>query len=110
MNIWFADNPYGVLNKQLSLPVGSFVPTKVIRVCHKDRPWFDDDCRHLFDLMQDAHLRWSHDRSPVNWDEFVRCQMRARELYVEAGPPFDARIMQGCSDERPVAIQVRGLL
>ena len=24
---------------------GGFVPTKVIRVDNKDRPWFDDQCR-----------------------------------------------------------------
>ena len=31
-NIWLADNPVEVLNKHLSLPVGRYVPTKVIRV------------------------------------------------------------------------------
>ena len=52
------------------------------------------------------HTLVTRDRSPVNLDEFVRCQVRARELYVEAGPPFGARIMQGCTDERSVPTQV----
>ena len=43
-NIWFADNPVEVLNEYLLLLVGRFVPTKVIRVCNKDKPWFDDQC------------------------------------------------------------------
>ena len=41
-NIWLADNPVEVLNEHLSLLVGRYVPTKVIRVRNKDKPWFDD--------------------------------------------------------------------
>ena len=51
-----------VLNEHLSLLVGHYVPTKVIHVSNKDKPWFDDQCRHAFDLKQEAHLRWTHDR------------------------------------------------
>ena len=29
---------------------GRFVPTTVIRVHSKDKPWFDDPCRHAFGL------------------------------------------------------------
>ena len=42
-------------------------------------PAFDDQCRHSFGLMEEAHLRWTRDRSRVNWEEFVRCQVRANE-------------------------------
>ena len=41
-NIWLYDNPVKVLNEHLSLLVGRYVPTKVIRVRNKDKPWFDD--------------------------------------------------------------------
>ena len=33
----------------------------------------------LFGLKQEAHLRWTCDRFLVNWEEFVRCQVRANE-------------------------------
>ena len=56
-NIWLSANPVEVLNKHLSLLVGRYVPTKVIRVRNKDKPWFDDQCRHAFGLMQEAHFR-----------------------------------------------------
>ena len=49
-NIWSADNPVEVLNGHLSLLVGRYVPTKVIRVRNKDKPWFDVQCRRAFDL------------------------------------------------------------
>ena len=78
-NIWLADNPVEVLNEHLSLLVTRYVPTKVIRVRNKDEPWFDDQCRHAFGLKQQAHLRWTRDRSRVNWEEFVCCQVRANE-------------------------------
>ena len=41
-NIWLADNPVEVLNEHLSLLVGRYVPTKVIRVHNRDKPWLDD--------------------------------------------------------------------
>ena len=47
-NIWSADNPVEVLNEHLSLLVGRYVLTKVIRVRNKDEPWFDDQCRRTF--------------------------------------------------------------
>ena len=69
-NIWSADNPVEVLNEHLLLLVGRFVPTKIIRVRNKDKPWFDDQCRHAFGLKQDAHLRWTRDRSRLSGKSF----------------------------------------
>ena len=51
-NIWLADNPVQVLNEPLSLLVGRYVPTNVIRVHSQEKPWFDDQCRHAFGLKQ----------------------------------------------------------
>ena len=47
----------------------------------KDMPLFDDQCTHDFGLKQETHLRWTHDHSRVNLEEFVRCQVRANETY-----------------------------
>ena len=41
-------------------------------------------CRHAFGFKQDAHLRWTRDRSRVDWEKFVSCQVRANETYSEA--------------------------
>ena len=51
---------------------------------NNDKPRFDDLCRHSFGLKQEAHLRWTRDRSPVNWEEFVCYQVRANETCSEA--------------------------
>ena len=58
---------------------------------NKDKPWFDDHCRHDFGLKQEAHLRWTRDRSRVNMEEFVSCQVRANETYSEAKCQFSDR-------------------
>ena len=58
---------------------------------NKQKPWFDDQCRHAFGLKQEAHLRWTHDRSRVNWEEFVHYQVRADETYSEAKHQFSDR-------------------
>ena len=83
-NIWLSDNPVEVLNEHFSLLVGCYVPTMVISVQTKDKPWFDDQCRHAFGFKQEARLQWTRERSRVNWEEFVRCQVRANETYWEA--------------------------
>ena len=56
-NICLSDNPVKVLNDHLSLLVGRYVPSKVIHVHNKDKPWFDDQCRYAFGLKLEAHLR-----------------------------------------------------
>ena len=73
------------------LLVERFVPTEIIRVRNKDKPWFDDQCRHAFGLKQKAHLRWTPDRSRVNWEEIVHCQVRTNEIYSAAKRQFSAR-------------------
>ena len=90
-NILLADDHVEVLNENLSLLVGRYVATKVIRVRNKDKPWFDDQCRHAFGLKQEDHLRWTRDRSRVNWEGFVCCQVRANETSSEAKHQFSDR-------------------
>ena len=90
-NIWSADNPVEVLNKHLLLLVERCVSTKVVCLHNKDKPWFDDRCRNAFGLKQEAHLRWTRDRSRVNWEEFVHCQVRANETYSQAKRQFSVR-------------------
>ena len=60
---------------------------------NKDKPWFDDQCRHAFGLKQEAHVRWIRDHSRVNWKELVNCQVRANETYSEAKRLFSDRNM-----------------
>ena len=63
---------------------------------NKDKPWFDDQCRHSFCLKEETHLRWTRDR----WEEFVRCQVRANETYPEAKRQFS-------DSNRPVLMNVQ---
>ena len=37
-----------------------------------------------FILKQEAHFRWTRNRSLVNYEEFVPCQVRANEANSEA--------------------------
>ena len=65
-NSWLADNPVEVLNHHLPLLFGRYVPTKVIRLCNNDKSRYDDQCSCDFGLKQEAHIRWTRDRSQVN--------------------------------------------
>ena len=70
--------------------VECFVWTRVIRARNMDKPGFDDS-RIAFDIKQGAHLRWSRDRSLVNWDELVHNQRRANAISAEAMRQFSVR-------------------
>ena len=84
-NIWLANNPVEFLNEHVFLLVGRYVPTKVIRVRNKDKPWFDDQCRHAFGLKQEFGKRQNSRRSlAFNWEKFVRCQVRDNGTYSES--------------------------
>ena len=48
-------------------------------------------CRRIFDVKEEANLRWTRDHSRVNWKEFVHCQVRANETYSEAKHQFSVR-------------------
>ena len=39
-------------------------------------------------LHSTSHLRWTRDRSRVNWDEFVHYQRRANAVYAKATRQF----------------------
>ena len=71
--------------------VGRYAPAKVIHVRNRGKPWFDDQCRHIFGLKQEAHLRWTRDRSLINLQVFVHCQVRANETHSEAKHQFSDR-------------------
>ena len=90
-NLWSPDNPVEFLNEHMLLLVGNYVPTKVIRVRNKDKPWFDDKCRHAFGLKQEAHLRWTRDCCRVNWEEIVCYQEWANETDSKPKRRFSVR-------------------
>ena len=60
---------------------------------NKDKPWFDYQCRHSFCLKHEARLQWTRDRSHVNCEVFVHCQVRANGTYSEAKRQFSNRNM-----------------
>ena len=73
------------------LLAGRHVPTKVIRVRNNDKCWLNDQCMHAFGLKPETNLQGTRDRSRVNWEEFVHCQVRANETYSEAKRQFSFR-------------------
>ena len=55
----------------------------------KDKPWFDEGM--LFASSRRLIFGGPSDRSRVNWEEFVRCQVRANETYSEGKRQFSDR-------------------
>ena len=90
-NIWSADNPVGVLKEHLSLLVVRYVPTMIIREHDKNKSWFNDQWRRAFGLQQEAHPWWTRDRSRINCEKFVHCQVRADKTQSEAKREFSVK-------------------
>ena len=67
---------------------------------NKDEPRFNDQYRHAFGLKQEAHFQWTRDRSRVNWEELVHCQVRANETYSEDKRQFTARNREVLTNEQ----------
>ena len=67
-----------MLNVHLSLLVERFVPTKVIRVRNKDKPWFNDDCRHAFDIKQ----------GPISGGLVIALEITGMSLSITRGGPM----------------------
>ena len=61
-NIWSADNPVEVFNEHLLLLVGSLVLTKSA-MCATRISLGLMICKHALGLKQEAHIRWTRDRS-----------------------------------------------
>ena len=76
--IWSADNPVERFNVHLSLLVERFVPTKVIRVRNKDKPWFNDDCRLAFDIKQ----------GPISGGLVIALEIAGISLSITRGGPM----------------------
>ena len=47
--------------------------------------------RRAYGLKQEVHLWWTRDCSRVNWEEFVRCQVRANETFSVTKRQFSNR-------------------
>ena len=70
--------------------VGRYVPTMVILVHHKDKPWFVDQCRRAFVVQPEPHFGGPM-IALLNREEFTRCPMRANKTYSEAKCQFCER-------------------
>ena len=91
-NIWSSGNPGEILNVHLSLLVGCYVPTKVIRVRNEDKPWVDDQCMRAFGFKPEAHLSEHVIARGLTGKVFVRCPLGKFLLtYLEAKRQFSVR-------------------
>ena len=55
-----------------------------------------------------SHFRWTRDRSRVNLEEFVHCQVRANETYSEAKHQFTARNRDVLMNAQSAVVQCFG--
>ena len=103
-SIWRAENSVDLMNVYLSLLVERFVLTKVIRVSNKHKPWCNDDSKRVFEIKQEAHLRWIRNRSELTG---MSCfTSRGGLMYYMSRLGVTLVSESGGSGDRPVSSQV----
>ena len=63
-----------------------------------DASWFDEDCRHAFELKQLAYHTWCRIRSAVNWDLFCQARGTANRLYADGKARYSANCCRNLDD------------
>ena len=75
------DNPIDLLNSHTARILDRMVPKTVVRVRSWDRPWFDAECRLIFDEKQQAYRRWCRSRNPEDWARFTELRRTAHLVF-----------------------------
>ena len=79
------------LNTALSDIIARRVPSVRIRVRNFDTPWFNDECRALYDRKQTAYRKWNRTRNRDDHEAFLLAQREANACYSRAQREHRAR-------------------
>ena len=86
-----SDDPGSELDRHVSDVVRSYVPSRIITVRSRDKPWFDDSCRRVYQLKQEAYRRWRRSQMCIDYQTFVDSRRYANEVYAIAQREHRAR-------------------
>ena len=86
-----APDPGSEMDRYVSGIVRSHVPSRVITVRSRDKPWFDDSCRRAYQLKQEAYKRWRRSQLHQDYQTFVNLRRHAMVIYDVAERDHRAR-------------------
>ena len=87
-----ADDPVDYLNNLVLDVITKFIPSRVIKVRSRDKPWFDESCRRAFDAKQTAYRAWCRVRSPLLWNAYVVARDEAGAIFSRSEDDYKYRI------------------
>ena len=80
-DIFKSDEPEVALNDTLMNIVSRRIPSKVIKKRSQDKVWFNEACQDAFNRKQAAYSQWSRNKTPDNWQNFIRIRSEALAVY-----------------------------
>ena len=86
-----AVDPVDRLNTLVADVIARYVPSRMIRIRSRDKPWFDEACRRAFDAKQVAYRAWCRARSPQCWIAYVRLRDAAEVVFSRSRREHDLR-------------------
>ena len=87
-------DPGSSLDEFFSSLVLRHVPKRTIRFRSRDKPWFDDNCRRVFESKQHFFNLWRRLRTPEAFDSFKAAQRRANSVYSAAEREYNSRVRE----------------
>lgn len=92
--VYADEEPVDRMNELMLQVVGRHIGKKTLRLRSKDRPWFCNMCRVLYDDKQAAYRRWQRSRDRADYEEYTRARIRAQQFFNEAARRSDT-VMRG---------------
>ena len=85
-------SPAEKFNEVVGGIISRHVPTKLIKLRSRDRPWFNEECRVAFNRKQASFHRWTRQRSPDNWEVYRRARNAATLIFNRAESTFNLHL------------------
>ena len=87
-------SPADQFNSAVSTIISRFVPSKVIKLRSRDRPWFNENCRAAYHRKQTAFHRWTRNRTAEHWEAYRVARNAATVIFNRAEVNYNRHIKE----------------
>ena len=92
--IFDCPSPVDALNTYLLNIINECVPSRILKFRLRDKPWFNDSCRRIYDVKQTAYRTWTRHRTHANWLDYTRLRAQAVNVYDAAKTEYNRHLQE----------------
>ena len=101
-NLYKDPNVIENLNIHLARIIDRRIPSRILKSRLKDKPWFNAECKLVYQEKQEAYNLWRNNRSQFLWDNFVYSRRHAQQIYERVEKEYNdsvKEILLSCGDD-----------